>query len=370
MTTRRILLTGATGFLGGALLAELLARGHGAELLLLIRAASADEGLARTHESLDRFEVPATQRMGIGADAIITGDLADVAAFAGDGRLDGVTHVINSAAIATFSNNPKIWPINVDGTFAFAQRMARVAGLQRFVHVGTAMACGPDRPSPIAESWEFPPPEVHLVPYTNSKAEIERRLRTELPGLPMVVVRPSIIVGHSRLGCRPSTSIFWVLRMAQILEAFTCSLEERVDIVPVDWCAQAIVTLALKERLAHDLYHVSAGDSACTFGEVDVALAAGYGVEPVGARFRVVEEQDLPQLAQALERKIGEVNRRVLLRAMRLYGGFAELNYVFDNHRLLAEGVPPPPRLPDYLPLCAVTAAAIPFAEQMQWDFK
>lgn len=367
----KLLLTGATGFLGGAVLAELLARGRAAEVLLLVRGHSAAEGLARVVDMLELFEVPAAQSSALTADQVLIGDLSDVAAFSADPRLDGVTHVVNCAAIATFSNNPQIWPINVEGTFEFARRMAAVPGLQRFLHVGTAMACGPSRQSPIAESWEIPPPEEHLVPYTASKGEIEARLRRELPQLPLVVARPSIVVGHTRLGCRPSGSIFWVFRMALALEAFTCSLDERIDVVPVDYCAGALTDLALKEHLQHDLYHIAAGMTAsCSFAEIDAVFAGALGAEPIGERYRIVGQDDLPELAGRFEERIGQCNRRLMVRAMRLYGGFAELNYVFDNSRLLAEGIPPPPRLTDYLPVCVATSQDIPIPEQMHWDFK
>ena len=42
----------------------------------------------------------------------------------------------------------------------------------------------------------------------------------------------------------------------------------------------------------------------------------------------------------------------------------------FDHTRLLAEGVPPPPRFTDYASLCARTAEGASIAEQMQYDFK
>jgi hypothetical protein len=32
---------------------------------------------------------------------------------------------------------------------------------------------------------------------------------------PLIVARPSIVVGHTRLGCRPSASIFWYYRSSR-----------------------------------------------------------------------------------------------------------------------------------------------------------
>jgi nucleoside-diphosphate-sugar epimerase len=367
----KILITGATGFLGGALVVRALESGLGAGLLMLVRAPDQEAGLARMRETLRNFDVHEDRLASLSVNQIICGDLAAVARFAGDPRLDGVTHVINCAALATFSNNPLIWPINVDGTFAFAKRMASVPTLRRFLQVGTSMTCGPGLRSPVSESWDFPPKEKHLVVYTASKAEIERKLKTELPGLPLVVARVSIVVGHTRLGCRPSGSIFWVFRMAQKLEQFTCALDEQIDVIPADYCAEALMQLALKEPLAHDLYHVSAGLSAsCSFEEIDMALAEGCGVAPVGKRYKQISEADLPLLAKDFEQRIGPCNRRLMLRALRLYGGFAALNYVFDNQRLLAEGITPSPRFASYIGECARSSTGISIPEQMRWDFK
>ncbi len=53
-----ILITGATGFLGGAVVAEFLAKYPEQTLLLLVRAATAADGLARVRDALRRFEVP------------------------------------------------------------------------------------------------------------------------------------------------------------------------------------------------------------------------------------------------------------------------------------------------------------------------
>jgi nucleoside-diphosphate-sugar epimerase len=279
--------------------------------------------------------------------------------------------VIHCAALATFSTNPAIWAHNVDGTLALARAVhARSPALRRWVQVGTAMCCGPGLPSPVVESWEAGRDDAaHLVPYTRSKIAAELALR-ELPGFPLVVARPSIVVGHSRLGCAPSPSIFWVLRMAFALERFTCAPGEHVDIIPSDWCGDALVSLALAPHLAHDLYHLSAGAGANRFDEIDVAYAAACGREPVLPRYRQVAVEDLRSLVPLFEERLGRVNRLLILRALTLYGAFAQLNYVFDNRRLLAEGIPPPPPFAGYIAACVRSSEHVPMTEQMAADFK
>lgn len=68
--------------------------------------------------------------------------------------------------------------------------------------------------------------------------------------------------------------------------------------------------------------------------------------------------------------KLGIRNRRLLTRALSLYGGFSSLHYVFDNLRLLTEGTRPPPRMTDYVGLCLKSTAGMSLQEQMLDDFK
>ncbi|MCE1118625.1 MULTISPECIES: cationic peptide resistance protein CprA [Pseudomonas] len=367
-----ILLTGATGFLGGSVAAQLIAAGQGATLAFLVRGDTPGLGLERLRANLRQHGVSQADCLALNESQIICGDLLDTAWLAGETpRLLQFDRVINCAAVASFSKNPTIWPVNVEGTFAFADVLSRSARLKRFLHVGTAMSCGPQRESPISESWEFPEAEQQLVDYTASKAEIERRMREELPGLPLVVARPSIVVGHSSLGCQASGSIFWVFRMGFALESFTCGLDEQIDVVPVDYCAEALIGLARKPQLNHDLYHISAGhSSACTFAEIDQAFAQANGAEPVGERYRKVDVDDLKSLAGSFATRIGPANPRLVLRALRLYSGFADLNYLFDNSRLLEEGIAVPPRFTDYLDVCVRSSNGVSIATQMQADFK
>lgn len=367
-----IFITGVTGFLGSTVLATILRQKTDIDFLVLARGTDVDDALQRVHQALRNLELSEGEIDRVGIRNIVLGDFSDIDSFSDDYRLERITHVINCAAIASFSKNPQIWPINVDGTFAFAQRMAKIKSLKRFLHVGTAMACGPNMVAPpICESWELAPTEEHLVPYTASKAAIEQKLRNELPDLPLVVARPSIVVGHTELGCKPSSSIFWVFRMGQALAQFTCALDEKIDVVPVDYCAEALVALTLKNELTHDLYHISAGtESSCTFANIEVALAKGLGIESIGDNYRQIDESDLQRVAEEFETRIGPCNRRLVLRALRLYAGFAELNYVFDNSRLLAEGISAAPLFTDYVGLCGQSTKHLAIQDQMRWDFK
>lgn len=368
---KTLLLTGATGFLGGAVLEKLLLENSDFNYLLLVRANTPEQGLTRIRENMAKFYLPNGQLNKIDVSHILLGDLAEPDSFINDPRIDGVTHVINCAAVASFGNNPLIWKVNVDGTLAFGKRMSQVAGLQRFIHVGTAMSCTPDADTVVSEQVLSAEDDAHLVEYTKSKSAIERLLAEECPGLPLVFARPSIVVGHTRLGCQPSSSIFWVFRMALMLRKFMCSLDDYIDVIPVDYCADALVCILLHPNLPDNIYHISAGEKdSVSFSQIDQAMSTAARQKPMGADYCQVEYGALVQMRNQLKGIFGPCNERLMLKAMRLYGAFAMLNVRFSNERLLSLGMPPSPRFTDYIVCCVESSFGVSIVQQMAVDFK
>jgi len=90
-----------------------------------------------------------------------------------------------------------------------------------------------------------------LTAYTDSKSQIELALADRFKDLPIVVARPSIVVGHTRLGTRPSASIFWAIRAVCELGYVPCADNTWLDIVPVDWVASTLSTLLMKAKVSH-----------------------------------------------------------------------------------------------------------------------
>ncbi|CBA33291.1 hypothetical protein CTU_33390 [Cronobacter turicensis z3032] len=369
MTT--LLITGVTGFLGGAVLEKILQRNEKVDLLLLVRAGDSEAGLTRVLSNMRKFNLSEAQLSMLNASHILCGDLGEPESFLHDPRLDSVTHVINCAAVASFGNNPLIWKVNVEGTLAFARRMADVAGLQRFLHVGTAMSCTPEPHSLVPESAEFRENAEHLVAYTHSKSAIEQLMRQHCPQLPLVIARPSIVVGHTHHGCQPSTSIFWVFSMGLMLQKFMCSLEDRVDVIPVDYCAEALLLLLHKEMARGEVVHISAGEeNSVRFADIDIAMAKAQEKAPIADHYAQVSYETLVKMRRELKDIFGPCNERLMLKAMRLYGAFATLNVRFSNDKLLKLGMPKPPRFTDYIARCVQTTHGLTIPQQMEVDFK
>lgn len=368
---KTILITGATGFLGGAVMEKALQDERIENLFMLVRASNKQNGLKRILNNLRKFDIAEPLLSRLTEDNIIIGDLAEPESFLQHPALDSVTHVINSAAIASFGNNPLIWKVNVEGTLAFAKRMSQVKSLQKFIQIGTAMSCVPNQDEVVVESNLLDTEKSHIVEYTLSKATIENLMREHCPTMPLLIVRPSIIVGHSRLGCKPSSSIYWVFEMAMKLQRFMCSLDDKIDVIPVDFCAEAILMLLHSDQAVDDIYHISAGEaSSVSFSEVDMAMAQAASRPPMGEAYRQVSYHDLSKLRSSFSELYGPCNERLMLRAMRLYGSFAQLNVKFSNRKLLQLGMKTPPRFTEYVGKCVETTRQFSVPELMTVDFK
>ncbi|MBB1202920.1 NAD-dependent epimerase/dehydratase family protein [Enterobacteriaceae bacterium 89] len=366
-----LLITGVTGFLGGAVLEKILNEKQAYNLLLLVRAETQDAAVERVKDNMRKFNVSEDALSAITPQQILLGDLGSPADFLNDPRLDGVTHVLNCAAVASFGNNPLIWKVNVEGTLAFAQRMAQVSALQSFLHVGTAMSCTPEPDSLVAESAGFRENAEHLVEYTHSKSTIEQLMRQHCPDMPLVIARPSIVVGHTHHGCQPSSSIFWVFSMGLMLQKFMCSMDDRVDVIPVDYCADALLMLLGKSLPRGEVVHISAGEeNSVRFADIDNAMASALEKAPVGDKYAQVSYETLVKMRRELKDIFGPCNERLMLKAMRLYGAFATLNVRFSNDKLLKLGMPKPPRFTDYIDRCVQTTRGLSIPQQMAVDFK
>ena len=172
----RILLTGATGFIGQALLNELLGKEH--EVIAVKRKL-------------------ATGRAGGDSDFLV----ADISAN-NDWlpALQGVEAVIHAAARAHVMNDTVTDPlaefrkVNVEGTLNLA-RQAAAAGVKRFIFISSIKVNGeatsPGKPFLVSD---VPAPEDA---YGLSKLEAERGLLqiAAETGLEVVIIRPPLVYG-------------------------------------------------------------------------------------------------------------------------------------------------------------------------------
>ena len=129
-----ILVTGASGFIGSAVVRRLLARGE--TVRCLVRAGSGNR-------NLDGLPVER-----------VTGDVCDAASLAG--ALAGVEQVFHLAAIyAIWMRRPgRMYQVNEEGTRNLLTA-CRMAGVRRIVHCSSVAALGAHGPPPADETARF-----------------------------------------------------------------------------------------------------------------------------------------------------------------------------------------------------------------------
>ncbi|PWC33364.1 SDR family oxidoreductase [Azospirillum sp. TSO35-2] len=367
MTT--VLLTGATGFIGGAVLAHGLDSHPDIRWVCLVRGSGAAQAHDRLLENLSRFMEADAARRAIQRVEIVVGDITAPPSLE-DRRLDAVTHILHLAADTSFRAEEHCRRVNVEGTRALAERARRMPHLSRFLYGGTAMICGGNPPPLVRESDPPAPAAEHIVPYTRTKATTEAMLRHEFADLPVIMVRPSIVTGHRTLGCIPSSSIFWMFRAGDRLRLVAGELSGGIDVVPVDWTAEVLVGLLVKPELAYDSYHLSAGmRKRTTWGDL---AAAFERCDPQGGsrNYSNFSAGDWRLLRARFQMAFGLNGplQIAMLRAMRSYYQFSTLGVAFDNDRLVTEGFALPPTLADYLPACLSAPSGLSIIDQFADD--
>lgn len=169
MTSKRILITGANGFLGAWLARALVARGD--DVRCLVRKGSDRSALT-----------------GNGA-TIVEGDVTDPASLGP--ALEGVHTVFHLAGIRRAATRDEFMKVNAEGSRHVCEAMVK-AGCTRLVFVGSLAATGPSLGGvPRVEEDSFNPQEW----YGESKAAAEQIAFSYGDRLEVTSCRPARIVG-------------------------------------------------------------------------------------------------------------------------------------------------------------------------------
>ncbi len=285
----RILLTGATGQVGGTVLGELLDAGH--RVICLARGRDGRSAELRVRDTLAR----------IGRDPrlpfeVVEGELVDggISLTPADrARLVGVDRIVHSAARVAFEveghNEP--FETNIGGTLAMLE-LARSLGHVPFTHVSTAYVCG-RFVGPVAERFHERP-DFHN-PYEASKWEAERQVRLAgEAGLPVRIARPSIIVGGAGDGRALHFQGFYLVCRAVSLLCQLAdhdprsgydltvdgldvpgALDAPINLVTADYVAAAVARIGTLGPEVRGIYHLT-HPSPPTLGDLTAVLSGYY----------------------------------------------------------------------------------------------
>ncbi len=335
------LLTGSTGYLGSYVAARLLAEGE--RLNVLVRAPGKSEAAERLWLAWQMHfpEFPPFAERLRSQVEIFPGDVTqpnfglDAAAY---GRLVTTTEsAIHAAATLNRRSEKSCLNVNLRGTLEviqLARRARELHGLRRFSHVSTVAVAGHRAHEVVGEDEAIDWERRDYDPYARTKKFSELLVRQLVEGAPVTIFRPSIVLGDSR---RPETTQFDMARAFAFLARLPVlpfRPEDKIDIVPADYVADAIAMLHRRDDTPHAVYHLSAGRASETYRQITRALAqATGGREPVFLPALERSFRGLVGLATRLGRN--PVGRGAAL--LQVFFPYLVWDTVFDNSRVVAE---------------------------------
>lgn len=346
-----IFLTGATGYIGSYLAAALLEQ-HGDELNLLVRAENKEEAQHRLWHSLQlHCDFPAFREHLSARIRIFCGDLTAPRFGLGDEEYEALVgttdSVLHCAASLNRKSEKSCLNVNLRGTLEviqLARRAHDAHGLRRFSEVSTVAVAGRRSNELVTEDAAIDWERSDYDPYARTKKFGELMVRELLPEVPRTIFRPSIVLGDSR---RPETTQFDMVRAFVFLGSLPIlpfRPDDCVDIVPVDYVCDAIVTLHQHACPKHEVYHLSSGVHSESFRELTAALAEARGkMKPL---FWPELEAPFRGIVERLSRRRDNLGYAASL--LKVFLPYLVWNTVFDNTRIVAELGRSPARFSSY----------------------
>jgi thioester reductase-like protein len=335
-----IFLTGSTGYIGAHVAANLL-DAHGAALNLLVRARDTQDAQFRLWRAMQlHLEFPRFYEHLQTRVRIFVGDLTAPGFGLSRDEYDRLVHttdsVIHCAASLNRKSEKSCLNVNLRGTLevlTLARHAEHYHGLRRFSEVSTVAVAGKRSNEVVAEDHSIEWDRSDYDPYARTKKFCEHMARVLLPDTPKTIFRPSIVLGDSR---HVETTQFDMVKAFVFLAGLPVlpfRATDKIDIVNVDFVADAIATLHQKDHPEYDTYHLSSGTSSQTFRELTTALAAAQQKRrPV---FFPFTEKPFASSVKFLSNRKGTLGYGASL--MKVFLPYLVWNTVFDNTRVTSE---------------------------------
>jgi len=335
-----IFLTGSTGYIGAHVAANLLQQ-HGASLNVLVRAKDPHEAEVRLWQALQlHMDFPRFYEFLQTKVRVFRGDLTTPGFGLVREDYERLVHttdsVIHCAASLNRKSEKSCLNVNLRGTLEVIQ-LARQAnyyhGLRRFSNVSTVAVAGMRSNEVVTEDASIDWARSDYDPYARTKKFCEHMVRQLLSDVPITIFRPSIVLGDSRY---PQTTQFDMVRSFVFLAglpALPFRPNDKIDIVNVDFVADAIATLHVKDKPQFDTYHLSSGRDSQTFRQVTSALAATQNKR--GPVFLPFAQKPFAGVVNSLANRRNAVGHGAAL--MKVFMPYLTWNTVFDNTRVTSE---------------------------------
>jgi thioester reductase-like protein len=284
MRSDAVLITGTTGFVGMELLARYLERTE-RPVIALVRAGSDRGARARVEAVLGELFGPRAIEYADRVQAF-RAELTAPKLGLSERRFQALARcastIVHGAASVSFTLPLRTArEINADGTrrvLELAEQAAAAGSLDRYAHISTAYVAGTHR-GRFFESDLDVGQDFHNT-YEQSKYEAEQLVRSS--GVPFTILRPSIVVGDRTSGWTAAFNVlYWPLKALArgLFEAVPASPSTPVDVVSIDYVADAIHALCESSGGHGATYHLTAGAKASTMGEI-ASIASRYFRKP------------------------------------------------------------------------------------------
>ncbi|MFZ2527829.1 MAG: amino acid adenylation domain-containing protein [Rhodococcus sp. (in: high G+C Gram-positive bacteria)] len=345
---RRVLLTGATGFLGRYLLRDLLAH-SGMRVWCLVRTSSEAEGLDRIEAGLRAFGL--WREYYRGRIVVVPGDLGQPRFGLSDTEFDDLARSVdvvvhNGARVNHIEPYSRMRAANVSGTEE-VPRLA-VTGTVKPVHfvstgsvlTDTALPASADgTPRLIGEDDRLPSERVMDSGYVRSKWVAEELVAVaRRRGIPVSIYRPGLISGDTVSGAAGTDDAFWnVVRAMVALRMVPASAVGSVALAPVTYVASALVALALDPSTVGGNFHLVNRRRVAADDLVARLRAHGFELRPVSDE---VFAATLIETSQTLTERGDDRLTRAMLVAGEFAQGLSEAEDFDDGNarRALADG--------------------------------
>jgi thioester reductase-like protein len=335
-----IFLTGSTGYIGAHVAANLLER-HGAALNLLVRARDVQEAQLRLWRALQlHLDFPRFYEYLETKVRLFCGDLTSPGFGLNRDEYDRLIHttdsVIHCAASLNRKSEKSCLNVNLRGTLevlTLARHAEHYHGLRRFSEVSTVAVAGKRKDEVVTEDQSIEWDRSDYDPYARTKKFCEHMTRVLLPDTPTTVFRPSIVLGDSRHAETTQFDMVKAFVFLAGLPALPFRPSDKIDIVNVDFVADAIATLHQKDQPQYDTYHLSSGTASQTFRQLTTVLAAQQQKRaPV---FLPFTEKPFASSVNFLSTRKGPTGHGASL--LKVFMPYLVWNTVFDNTRVTAE---------------------------------
>lgn len=335
-----IFLTGSTGYIGAHVAANLL-RNHGVALNVLVRARDVSDAEGRLWQAFQlHMNFPEFYEYLQTRVRVFRGDLTDPGFGLERDDYDRLVHTTDSAIHCAASLNRKseksCLNVNLRGTLevlTLARHIEHYHGLRRFSLVSTVAVAGKRQNEVVSEDRAIDWERSDYDPYARTKKFCEHMMRVLLPDTPKTIFRPSIVLGDSRYAETTQFDMVKAFVFLAGLPALPFRPTDKIDIVNVDFVAEAIATLHQKAQPEHDTYHLSSGIESQNFREITRALATAQKKRvPV---FVPVAERPFSSSVNFLANRKGAISKSASL--MKVFMPYLVWNTVFDNRRVTKE---------------------------------